>query len=205
MDGEDVDGGEVVEGAVAGGVVAGGVVVGTLEEGVGGTVGSGAVAGTGTSVNTIWGLGTVVTGDGDGDAGAVAVAAGCTRAGGVVGTTTAPGGDVVVVVVEVDAGSPTTFGAGPAPAVRRSSAVGMVARELGIETCGREAVAAPRVRAASPDTPAQTSPAEIVPTTRNRSAFIRDVLLVPCHQSRSRSDAPGRPNGALFPMAWPER
>ena len=30
---------------------------------------------------------------------------------------------------------------------------------------------------------------------------LRVVVLVPCHQSRSRSDAAGRPNGAFFPMA----
>ena len=109
------------------------------------------------------------------------------------------------VVVVVEAMSAPGDGAGSAPAAPRSGDVGTVERVPGAETRGREAVTTPWVRAASRDAPAQTSAAEIVPTTTNRSAFIREVLLLPCHQSRSGSDAPGRPNGAFFPMARTER
>ena len=115
------------------------------------------------------------------------------------------GATVPEVVVVVDAVSAAADGAGWAPAAPRSSDVGTVERVLGTETRGREAVARPCVRVASREAPAQTSAAEMVPTTTNRSAFIREVLLLPCHQSRSRSDAPGRPNGAFFPMARTER
>ena len=195
--GADVGGGEVVGGALVGGLVAG------TDEGRAGTVGSGAGGGGGggTVVNTTSFVGTVVAGEVKevvaGGAGALVV--------GVKTGAAVDGGSVAEVVVVVAPESATGEGVGPAPAACRSSGVGMVASVGGTVTGVREEVASPCVRLGSRETPAQTSPTEMVPTTRNTSAFHRVVLFVPCHQSRSRSNAPGRPNGALFPMACPER
>ena len=191
----DVVGGTEVGGAtVGGGVVAGGaVVVGTVEGGAGGTVEAGAGAGTSLKVTSL--VGTVVPGAG---AGAASVTGGDEKAATVVDGATVAG----VVVVDVVSGAGD--GGCPSPAACRPD-TGTVERARGTEIWFGAAVARPCGRDASRETPAHTSQAEIVPTTRNRSAFIRKVLSVPCHQSRRRSDAPGRPNGALFPIACPER
>ena len=185
---------------MVGGALVGGLVVGTLDEGSGGTVGSGAGGSGGTVVKTTSSVGTVVAGEVDeavtGGAGALVV--------GVTGAVV-EGGRVAAVVVVVAPESATGSGVGPAPAARKSSGVGMVASVGGTVRPGREAVARPGERFGSRLTPAQTSPTEMVPTTRKTSAFDRVVLSVPCHQSRSRSNAPGRPNGALFPIACPKR